>query len=55
MGNVHEGCEYYVPERDMCMMYSPSGFFNMSEEWPDDCVDHFYFAASDESFTKIGD
>lgn len=29
--SVHEDCEYYVPENDMCLAYYQLGFFNISE------------------------
>ena len=46
--NIHKNCKNYVPENDMCMAYFQLGYFNMSKEWPDDCVDHFAFASESD-------
>ena len=34
--SVHEDCEYYVPENDMCLAYYQLGFHNVSQY--DKCV-----------------
>lgn len=31
MVNVHEDCEYYVAQNDMCLLYFTFGFFNVSQ------------------------
>ena len=42
--NIHKGCPHYVPENDMCLAYYHFGYFDMSKNYPEDCVDHFVFA-----------
>ena len=31
MVNVHEDCEHYVEQNDMCLLYFHFGFFNVSQ------------------------
>ena len=28
---IHEDCEYYVAQNDMCLLYFHFGFFNVSQ------------------------
>ena len=29
--NCHEGCEHYVPENDMCLLYFEFGYHEVSQ------------------------
>ena len=31
MTNMHQGCDYYIEQNDMCLLFFQLGFFNISQ------------------------
>ena len=46
--NIHKDCPKYVKENDMCLIYFQLGYFNVSENYPEDCLDHIAYAEQDK-------
>ena len=55
MKNFHKGCEHYVPENDMCLLYFQLGFFEVGKNYPDECVDHFAFAKDEDEYVRVNE
>lgn len=53
MSNVHNDCEHYVKQNDMCLLFFELGYHNVSKNYPNDCVDHFAFAEDEDAYREV--